>query len=204
DRDQRLDSAQAVFEAILARKPNYGPAHNGLAAVIKQRHFSVHAAFDSLEREIANTSTAADPAFDAVFSDMAMYPGDRVRQMARQQLGPSYAYLDMLARQGKVFRIPPLHHDLAQAMDRRFFRGATTFDNRQWMDIRGVGSGAAGIEYVERGSHQERNVLNHEYVHLFHGQAFTDAESRRVRELYYDAMANGRVIDYYAANNESE
>lgn len=204
ERGARLDSAQAAFVEVLRRKPNYGPAHNGLAAVVKQRQFDVLAAFDSLEREIATTPTPADAAFDAVFADLAYYPGSRVRQMARQQLGPSYAYLQMIARQGKVFVIPPLHHDLAQAMKRPFFRGATTFDNRQWMDIRGVGSGAAGIEYVERGSHQERNVLNHEYVHLFHGQAFTDAESRRVRQLYYDAMAGNRTLDYYAANNESE
>src|SRR5690606_24012437 len=66
DRGDRLDSAQATFEAILAAKPNYGPAHNGLAAVIKQRHFSVLAAFDSLEREIAQTPSGADPSFDAV------------------------------------------------------------------------------------------------------------------------------------------
>jgi hypothetical protein len=124
--------------------------------------------------------------------------------MARQQLGPSVAYLPMLARQDRRFRVPPLHKDLAEAMRQPFFRGATTFDNRQWMDIRGVGSGAAGIEYVERGSHQERNVLNHEYVHLFHGRAFTDAENRRVRRLYWDAMRERRTLDYYAANNESE
>lgn len=204
NRAARLDSAQAAFMEILDRKANYGPAHNGLAAVVKQQQFDAVAAFDSLEREIATTEVPPDAAFDAVFADLAFYPGTRVRQMARQQLGPSYAYLQMIARQGKVFVIPPLHHDLAQAMKRPFFRGATTFDNRQWMDIRGVGSGAAGIEYVERGSHQERNVLNHEYVHLFHGQAFTDAESRRVRQLYYDAMAGNRTLDYYAANNESE
>src|SRR5690606_13496709 len=39
---------------------------------------------------------------------------------------------------------------------------------------------------------------------LFHGTVLTDAEVRRVRELYHDAMRNGRALDYYAANNESE
>ncbi|HEY0970756.1 MAG TPA: hypothetical protein VGE02_07260, partial [Gemmatimonadales bacterium] len=204
EREARLDSAQATFAGILARKPNYGPAHNGLAAIIKQRQFTVLAAFDSLERAIAAEPLPPDPAFDSVFADLRYYPGDRVPKMARQQLGPSVAYLPMLARQGSRFMVPPLHHDLAQAMKRPFFRGATTFDNRQWMDIRGVGSGAAGIEYVERGSHWERNVLNHEYVHLFHGRAFTDAESRRVRALYWDAKEHGRTLDYYASNNESE
>jgi hypothetical protein len=33
---------------------------------------------------------------------------------------------------------------------------------------------------------------------------FTDQEMRRVRALYYHAMANGLTLDYYAANNEFE
>src|SRR5699024_7523426 len=78
------------------------------------------------------------------------------------------------------------------------------FDNRQWMDIRGVGSGATGIEYLERGAHWERNVLAHEYAHLYHGRILTDKESRRIRALYYDAMQDGQALDYYASNNESE
>ena len=204
DREARLDSAQATFAGILARVRNYGPAHNGLAAVIKQRQVAVLADFDSLERVIATTPTPQDAAFDSVFTDLRFYPGDRVRRMARVQLGPSAAYLPLLARQGQTFHIPPLHHDLADALDRRFFRGATTFDNRQWMDIRGVGSGAAGLEYVERGAHQERNVLAHEYVHLVHSRAFTDAEARRIRQLYWNAMRDDATLDYYAANNEHE
>jgi tetratricopeptide (TPR) repeat protein len=67
-----------------------------------------------------------------------------------------------------------------------------------------VGGGATGIEYVERGSHQERNVLLHEYAHLFHGNVLTDGESRRIRALYHAAMEGGRTLDYYASNNESE
>lgn len=204
DRGARLDSAQAIFAGILARVRNYGPAHNGLAAVIKQRQVAVLTAFDSLERVIATTPLPVDPAFSSVFADLQRYPGDRVQRMARAQMGPSLAYLPLLARQGKTFHVPMLHHDLADAMDRKFFRGATTFDNRQWMDIRGVGSGAAGLEYVERGSHWERNVLAHEYVHLVHGRAYTDAESRRIRQLYWDAMRDDATLDYYASNNESE
>jgi predicted Zn-dependent protease len=202
DRGARLDSAQATFERVLDMKPNYGPAHNGLAAVIKQRQFTVLAAFDSLEAEIAGTPI--HPAIAAVFPDAIYYPGDRVARMATMELGPSVAYLPLIERQGREYRIPPLHKDLAEVMGQDYFRTATTFDNRQWMDIRGVGSGAAAIEYVERGAHQERKVLLHEYVHLFHGNVFTDAESRRVRQLYHDAVRDGRALDYYAANNESE
>jgi Flp pilus assembly protein TadD len=72
------------------------------------------------------------------------------------------------------------------------------------MDIRGVGSGAASVEYVVRGAYLERNVVLHEYVHLFHGAVFSDQENRRVRQLYYQAMKENRTLDYYSANNESE
>ncbi len=204
DRAVRLDSAEAIFRGILRGKPNYGPAHNGLAAVIKQRQVEVLADFDSLQAVIAATPTPSNPALRFVFPDLEYYPGDRVEKMVRQELGPSAAYLPLIERQGRRYRIPPLHRDLARAMGSSYFRTATTFDNRQWMDIRGVGSGAAAIEYVERGAFQERNVLLHEYVHLFHGIVFTDAEGRRVRQLYHDAMREGRALDYYASNNESE
>ncbi|MGH7477905.1 MAG: hypothetical protein ACRELD_16710, partial [Longimicrobiales bacterium] len=200
----RLDSAEATFRDVLARKTNYGPAHNGLAAVIKQRQVRVLAAFDSLEADIAATPLPDDSVFWQVFTDVGYYPGERVPKMVWNQLGPSRAYIPLLHRLERDFTIPPLHKDLAEAMDEAGFRVWTTFDNRQWMDIRGVGGGATGIEYVERGSHQERNVTAHEYVHLFHGNVLTDTEVRRIRELYYAAMEQGRALDYYAENNESE
>ncbi|MEX0722472.1 MAG: hypothetical protein WD053_01270 [Gracilimonas sp.] len=49
DRSSRLDSSQAGFENILAKKQNYGPAHNGLAAVIKQRQFEYLDGFEELK-----------------------------------------------------------------------------------------------------------------------------------------------------------
>ncbi len=203
-RAERLDSAQAAFEGILARKTNYGPAHNGLAAVIKQRQFEVLTHYDSLEAAIASTTLPEDERFYEVFADARYYPGERVLRMIRQQLGPTVGYLPMLHRQSRRFTIPPLHKDLAEVQNQPSFRFTTTFDNRQWMDIRGVGGGSTGIEYVERGAHWERNVLLHEYAHLFHGNVLTDAENRRIRELYHGAMLSDRTLDYYAANNESE
>ncbi len=202
----RLDSAQNAFTRLLQRKANYGPAHNALAAVIKQRQFTYHAQYDSLEADIAGQPVPADSAFYREFRNIRYYPGERVIKMAVQQLGPALAYIPFIARLGYTYVIPPLHHDLTEAMSAPFFRTSTTFDNRQWMDIRGSGGNhaSAGIEYVERGSHQERVVLLHEYVHQFHGAVLTDQQSRRIRKLYHDAMAANRALDYYAANNESE
>lgn len=199
-----LDSAEQVFFQILRQKAHYGPAHNGLAAVIKKRQMEALADYVTLEEKIEHTQIPENKHFEAVFPDVKRYPGERVAKMIWEQLKTTTAYLPMLDKVGRTFAIPPLHEDLALAMKNSYFRGGTTFDNRQWMDIRGVGSGATGIEYVERGAHLERNVTLHEYVHLFHGLLFTDAEMREVRSLYYQAMEEGRVLDYYAANNEFE
>ena len=204
DRESRLDSAQHHFLEVLNRKQNYGPAHNGVAAVIKHRQFGQLSRFDELDQEIENVSLTKVSDFTTVFPDAAYYPGDRMEKMLQVQLHKGIVYLPFLIRLQRTFTIPPLHVDLAQAMDAPYFRYATTFDNRQWMDIRGVGSGAAGIEYVERGAYLERNVVLHEYVHLFHGTILTDEEQRRIRALYLEAMQEDRILDYYSANNESE
>lgn len=205
DRAERLDSAEVHFRRILEQKQNYGPAHNALAAVIKQRQFQYLEEYDELELIIENTEIPEEGSvFYEVFKDAEYYPGDRVKKMIAQQIGPSKAYLEMIQKFDSDFAIPPLHIDLAIAMDRNYFRYGTTFDNRQWMDIRGVGSGATGIEYLERGAHLERNVLAHEYAHLYHGRILTDEEDRKIRALYHEAMANNKTLDYYASNNESE
>ncbi|MEM7659233.1 MAG: hypothetical protein AAF399_24140 [Bacteroidota bacterium] len=200
----RLDSAISTFQSVLQRKPHYGPAHNGLAAVIKQQRFSYLYQHDSLEQVLDQTVISDPENFKAVFSDLDQYPGDRVAKMVWNQLYSSVVYFPFLQKLKREFVIPPLHQDLALAMDEPYFRGGTTFDNRQWMDIRGVGSGATGIEYVERGAHLERNVTLHEYVHLFHGSLFTDEEMRATRERYYHAMEHDLTLDYYSANNEFE
>ncbi|PKV63251.1 tetratricopeptide repeat protein [Pontibacter ramchanderi] len=203
-RQPRLDSAEVIFQRILGKKKHYGPAHNALAAVIKQKQLVYLAAYDSLTQVIQQTEIKDPVNFARVFPDVTYYPGETVKKMVWSQLYASTVYFPFLSRQGEKFVIPPLHIDLAIAMNSPFFRQATTFDNRQWMDIRGVGSGAAAIEYVVRGSYLERNVVLHEYVHQFHGRVFTDAENREVRRLYQNAMKENRTLDYYSANNEHE
>ncbi|WP_242927017.1 tetratricopeptide repeat protein [Pontibacter vulgaris] len=203
-REARLDSAQAIFQRILKYKKHYGSAHNAMAAVIKQKQLTYLAAYDSLNQVIERTAIKDPVNFARVFPDVSYYPGNTVQKMVWSQLYESIVYFPFLSRMGETFVVPPLHIDLAIAMKSPYFRQATTFDNRQWMDIRGVGSGAAAIEYVVRGSFLERNVVLHEYTHLYHGRVFTDAENREVRRLYNNAMKEGRTLDYYSANNEHE
>ncbi|MEM7370039.1 MAG: tetratricopeptide repeat protein [Bacteroidota bacterium] len=199
-----LNLSEQTFRAILQKKPNYGPAHNALAAIIKQKRFHYLDRFEELETQIEETEIQDSVNFHRVFPDMRRYSGSRVPKMIWQQLHTGVVYFPFLSRLGRTFVIPPLHEDLAIAMKDPYFRGGTTFDNRQWMDIRGVGTGATGIEYVERGAHLERNVTLHEYVHLFHIYLFTDEELRAVRTRYFYAMEHGLTLDYYSANNEFE
>ena len=204
DRKIRLDSAENIFKTILERKKHYGPAHNGLSAVIKSKRISYLASYDSITNALNQTKIDDPVNFEKVFSDVAYYPGDIVKAMVWNQMYAAVVYFPFLSKQNRTFHVPPLHIDLATSMNSSYFRFGTTFDNRQWMDIRGVGSGAAAIEYVERGAYRERNVVLHEYVHLFHGMVLTDEENRQIRALYYNAMKENRTLDYYSQNNESE
>jgi len=153
---------------------------------------------------LRNTKIADQATFETIFPDAGYYPGTLAKAMAYNQLNTAVVYFPFLKKQNEKFIIPPLHKDLAIAMNSPNFRYSTTFDNRQWMDIRGVGSGAADIGYVERGAYMERNVILHEFVHQFHDAVLTDEQNRRIRALYYNAMANNLTLDYYSENNEHE
>ncbi len=204
DRALRLDSAENIFRKILSKKSHYGPAHNGLAAVVKSKRIPYLARYDSISNSLRETRITDMDNFQKVFPDVSYFPGETAKAMVWNQLYAAVVYFPFLSKQDNAFRIPPLHNDLAITMNSPAFRYMTTFDNRQWMDIRGVGSGAAAIEYVERGAFMERNVILHEYAHLFHGSVLTDAENRKIRALYYQAMKEKRTLDYYSQNNESE
>jgi len=204
DRMERLTIAEHTFLNILHKKKHYGPAHNGLAAVIKSKRIPYLKTYSSIIESLKNPKISNMDDFLEIFPDVAYYPGSVAKGMAWNQLYTSTVYFPFLVKQHRLFVIPPLHVDLALAMKAPYFRFNSTFDNRQWMDIRGVGSGAAAIEYVERGAFEERNVLLHEYVHLFHGQVLTDEQNRKIRALYYNAMEKGLTLDYYSQNNESE
>lgn len=204
DRTANLAEAELIFLAILNRKEHYGPAHNGLSAVIKSQRIPYLSEFASIQDALLHADITNLDDMLELFPDVAYYPGDIAKGMVWNQLYTSVAYFPFLVAQDRSFVIPPLHEDLAIAMNNSYFRYNTTFDNRQWMDIRGVGSGAASIEYTERGAYGERNVLLHEYVHLFHMLVMTDEQNREIRSLYYNAMENDLTLDYYSQNNESE
>ena len=68
DLDERLDTAELLFQRILNNKAHFGPAHNGLAAVIKMRQMHFLSKFDSLEQIISQTQIVDTASFYSVFS----------------------------------------------------------------------------------------------------------------------------------------
>lgn len=203
DKSHALDSARENFNAALQIAPLSGPAHNGLAAVLNAQRLIFLSFSDSVKTALLK-NTSYQPEFNTVFPAIKYYPGKLIAAMVWSELHAAQAYLPLLALGGKTFEIIPLHHTLAESLHDPFFNTGVTFDNRQWMDIRGVGSGAAGIEYLLAGAYHERNVLLHEFTHLFHHEVLTEPQQRRIRSLYYEAMKNNATLDYYAANNEDE
>ena len=203
DKTHALDSARTNFRAAVRISPLSGMAHNGLASVLNAERLAFLSFSDSIKQHLL-TNFNVTPDFNRVFTGVDYYPGKLVPAMVWSELHASTAYLPLLALEKRTFSIMPLHHNLAESLNEPYFNTGVTFDNRQWMDIRGVGSGAVGIEYLLAGGYHERNVLLHEFTHLFHYAVLTDQQQRRIRSLYYAAMKNNATLDYYASNNEDE
>ena len=203
DKTHALDSARTNFRAAVRISPLSGMAHNGLASVLNAERLAFLSFSDSIKQHLL-TSLNVTPDFSRVFTGVDYYPGKLVTAMVWSELHASTAYLPLLALEKRTFSIMPLHHTLAESLKEAYFNTGITFDNRQWMDIRGVGSGAVGIEYLLAGGYHERNVLLHEFTHLFHYDVLTEQQQRRIRRLYYEAMKNNATLDYYASNNEDE
>jgi hypothetical protein len=85
-------------------------------------------------------------------------------------------------------------------------RGQRTFDGRIWDDVRGIGGlhAATGIEALDDPTHLCFDTLAHEVAHQVHLYAFSREERARIRDLYRDACAGDRALDYYARTNEAE
>ena len=199
----QLDSSESLFIKILNQKKNYGPAENGLAAVIKAKREPFLYFYDSIQNKIKETPNTSLSSMESIIPEAHYYPSS-IEKMAFNEFYSASAYFPILNRGGYPYHIIPLHHTLAETFKDPYFNQSTTFDYRQWMDIRGVGSGAVGLEYVEKGAYLERNVLLHEFMHLVHTTIMPDKDLRKIRALYISAMKKGKILDYYAANNEHE
>ena len=203
ERIKNLDSAQTLYFKVLALNEGNGSAHNGIAAVIKAKRVPFLYFYDSLKAKINSQTLQNTVAFHAVVPETTYFP-EFVEKMAMSEFHTSEAYLPLLSRGGYKYHIMALHHNLAETLSDPYFNQASTFDHRKWMDIRGVGSGAVGLEYVAKGAFYERNVLLHEFIHLIHSTLTTDRDRRKIRSLYFSAKKSGKILDYYASANEDE
>lgn len=106
NRWEELKQSESLFREVLERKAHYGPAHNGLAAVIKSKRIAYLANFDSLNRVFDRLEINDPVNFSKVFPDMDYYPGNRVKAMVWNQLFTSVVYFPFLSKQENAFVIP--------------------------------------------------------------------------------------------------
>ncbi len=201
--EKNLDSSILLFQELLSLHTDLGTAHNGLAAVIKAKRAPYLYFYDSVRNDLERSRIENSLNFKEVFTEFAYFP-ELVEKMISKEIMSAKAYLPLLKKGDFHFHIMPLHHNLAETMQDPYFNTGITFDHRRWMDIRGVGSGAVGVEYVQKAAYYERNVFLHEFMHLIHANLITENDQRRIRRLYLASVQNHRSIDYYAAANEEE
>src|SRR5690606_10725656 len=106
DRKVRLDKAEQVFLDILQRKPHYGPAHNGLSAVLKSKRIPYLATYEEKMQAYRNPRIDNMKDFLQVFPDVAYYPGNVTKGMAWNQLYTAVVYFPFLVKQHRDFVIP--------------------------------------------------------------------------------------------------
>ncbi|NNU33438.1 hypothetical protein HK413_03365 [Mucilaginibacter sp. S1162] len=111
DRKLRLDSAENIFRQILLRKKHYGPAHNGLSAVIKSKRIPYLSIYDSVTRVLQNVKITDMKNFEQVFPDVSYYPGTLAKAMVWNQMYAATVYFPFLSKQNRSFRVSPLHID---------------------------------------------------------------------------------------------
>lgn len=129
-----LDSAEALYLNALEIKKHYGPAENGLAAVIKAKREPFLYFYDSIQHKLKEIPNSDLKGMESVIPEAHYYPSF-VERMARHQFFSASAYFPILNRGKYLFHIIPLHHTLAETFQDPFFNQSTTFDFRQWMDI---------------------------------------------------------------------
>jgi tetratricopeptide (TPR) repeat protein len=204
-----LDAAVVAFTRELDASPGNPVAHRLLG--------------DAL---LARSMATAMPEHAAEFLALAhALPVPDLESRSLAKLVPAYAALPA-ARRAVVERavlpfasyLPRLvvlggTHDLLGELERTTdaparagLRGRRTFDGRVWDDVRGMGGlqAATGIEALDEAMRFGFDTLAHEVAHQVHLYAFPAHKRRRVRELYQDALAAGRCLDFYAASNEAE
>ncbi|MCI0487004.1 MAG: tetratricopeptide repeat protein [Blastocatellia bacterium] len=120
-------------------------------------------------------------------------------------IAPLGKFLPVLARRGARHYLLPFDQSIDD-IETDGAIGDKTFDGRYYASIRGIGGRitASGIEYIELAAAGGFNTIAHEFAHQVHVIALGRDERENIQKLYKQALAEGRALDYYAAENEFE
>ena len=205
--------AREYFEASLARCPEYGRAHNGLAKALEGERLAVEVHRDAYERDFGSRETPQIPRIEEfVVNWNALSP--RHQKQVALSVEPWKRYLPVLIEGGLTYYIKPLYELLSETPGQHTLRDLRiSYDSRLWDDVRGCGGyhTVTGVEDVERTILGRYNTVLHELTHQVHGVLPTES-SRGIQELYRatkvreeetgDAFlsryAGGSVWEYFA------
>ncbi|MFY9609806.1 MAG: tetratricopeptide repeat protein [Blastocatellia bacterium] len=130
----------------------------------------------------------------------------RGRAVIDYAVAPLAGCLPKLARAGARHYLLAYDQRPSEIRGLRVSAGEKTLDGRYSDSIRGAGGRVtvSGIEYLETAASCAANIVAHEFAHQVHLTAMSKAELRTIHNLYERARREGRVLDYYAAENELE
>ncbi len=150
---------------------------------------------------------------------------ERAATIVRQMIGRNVYAQRRLAEAQLTFVIIPADRAMTSLPEFAGLIGQTTFDNRPWEDVRGVGKQATSDGRVAIAAGEETlinvpstrsnypagySVGQHEFAHVLHLDGMTDAQRARVTALFAARQAAAVSAptttwsDAYAASNERE
>lgn len=202
-------AAIAAFQRALVSRPGHPVAHRLLGETLYEQRSAQSMASQSdefrwLAARLPVPSLAGLPV-DQFMPAFASLDASRKR-VARRALALFSSRLPRLVTMGG-------EHDLIGALERTTdapartsLRGRRTFDGRVWDDVRGIGGlrAATGIEALDEARGHGFDTLAHEIAHQAHLYALPRVMRARIKEMYENAVAEGRCLDYYAATNDAE
>ncbi len=207
---QHLDDAVSDLHAALRSDPDNPIAHRLLGETLFEiRSRDSMASTASEYRRLYRALPWPPIDFDLAREFMPAYPSlsPQRRRVAARALALFQSRLPELIRKNGRHDLLLEGERTTDAGSRASLRGKRTFDGRVWDDVRGIGGlrAATGIEALDEAAQLGFDTLSHELAHQVHLYALRDrALADRIKQLYHQALAEGRCLDYYAASNHAE
>ena len=209
-RDGRGDEAITLLQRILTADPDQPVAHRLLGEVLFQRRAQASLALGSPSFAAIRTASFVgvfEPGLAEEFVPGYSSLSAERRVVVERALGMFEPYLGRLVSKGGRHDLLAENERTTDHPSRASLRGRRTFDGRVWDDVRGIGGlrAATGIEALDEAAQFGFDTLVHEIAHQVHLHALRDSDVfGRIRQLYREAVAEGRALDYYAASNWAE